>query len=102
MPILSACSVELKVVTLGKKEGKISLVWKCILHLPMHYSLAIACLSLGCSGLKWDANLTPAIIWQDNQRSPDQNNKLGVLSCPGRNGGFGKAGTFSCQEGLVN
>lgn len=68
----------------------------------MHYSLAIACLSLGCSGLKWDANPMPAIICKDNQRSPNQSNKLDVPSCPGRSGGFSKAGTSSTQEGLVN
>lgn len=71
------------------------------MHITFTYALFINnCLPV--LGLQWDANPMPAVICQDNQRSPDQNNKLGVPSCPGRSGGFGKAGTPSSQEGLLN
>jgi len=44
----------------------------------------------------------PAIICQQNQRSPDEKNKLDILNRPGRSGGFGKGRTSLSQEGLVH
>lgn len=89
MPILSACSVRSwNLWHLNKKrKGKISLVWKSILRLPMFYSLAIGCLSLGCSGM---VILCLQLLVRPIKRSPVQNNKLDVPSYPGRSGGLVK------------